>query len=277
MGKAWTNSFRIIRSHPSVVLPFLCLAVLETLWLSMCYYAPRPPVSLVLAPPIKAFMGEQFLHYPLNFLTLPRLIFIGRVLIYLSFGLISFGMTICAVYQIKIEKESIRFWGNLNRSLRRYPAVLFMGMIYSIIAFVAHRIPRFIVGKLVTDANLLTAASYAAFAISFILMILIEATLIFAPAFLLIYRQKLFSSIKNSFVFFKQHLIATLSFIFIFRVFNAALTLVKWNIPDIVKKIFPLFPEVTLIILGVDILIFFIANASIALVATQLMLANKET
>lgn len=276
IAKIWKKSLNLIGKHPSVCMPFFCLAICEALWLSLWYYAPRPPVSLVLAPIIKTFLGEQFLHYPANFLILPRLAFIGRILIYLSFGLLSLAMTIAAVFQIETEQVPARLWGNLNRALRRYFSLLFIGIIFGICAFLTYRILRFIIGRLFANSLLLVPASYAMNILFFIISIMLEALFIYATGFILLYREKIFTCIKKSFLLFKRFFIAAVFFIFTFRILNFAIILVKKNILNIADKFFPLFPEIVLVVLGIEIACFFIAHVFIVILMTQLLLENTQ-
>ena len=65
--------FQLVRRYPIIVAPFIGVAMFEGFVLAVLFLAPRPPLSMALAPIIRAFWGEQFLHYPTNFLLLPKI------------------------------------------------------------------------------------------------------------------------------------------------------------------------------------------------------------
>ncbi|MCM8813807.1 MAG: hypothetical protein NC924_07740, partial [Candidatus Omnitrophica bacterium] len=113
----WKQSLALFVQHPGALAPLIFLTLCEAGILALWFYAPRAPLSVVLAPPIRAFAGEHFLHYPANFLLLPRLLFFSRAALYLCVGLAAFAMTFKAHYQVLSERSSIRFGGNLNHAV----------------------------------------------------------------------------------------------------------------------------------------------------------------
>jgi hypothetical protein len=60
----WKKVTGTFKRYPAIMMPFGCIALFEILGLIILFLAPRPPFSSVLAPVIRAFWGEQFLHYP---------------------------------------------------------------------------------------------------------------------------------------------------------------------------------------------------------------------
>ena len=55
---------KLFGAHRKLWLPFLVTACVETVFLGLCWLAPQPPFSRLLAPPIRYFFGERVLHYP---------------------------------------------------------------------------------------------------------------------------------------------------------------------------------------------------------------------
>ncbi|MBU4305747.1 MAG: hypothetical protein KJ893_09065 [Candidatus Omnitrophica bacterium] len=220
-------------------------------------------------------MGEHFLHYPLNFLALPRLVFLGRVFIYLAFAGVSIAATVAAVFQKEVEKSSVRYWGNFNRAVRKIPALFMLGIIYAIGLFLIYIIPKLIVLHLVGSERFLTIGYYGAYFFSFIFFVVMESALVYAVAFLIVYKHGLFSSIKKSTLFFKNHFAFTLFLVFSFRVINFALVLAKFKIVSIINKFFPFFPEFTLVILGAEIFFLLISNYFIIASACHLLLTKE--
>ena len=61
---AWRGTTQIVTSQRKLWLPFLVVAVAETLFVGLIGLAPQPPFSRLLAPPIHYLFGERVLHYP---------------------------------------------------------------------------------------------------------------------------------------------------------------------------------------------------------------------
>ena len=90
IGDVWKEVGRIVAKRPTVALPFLIAGLINAIALYILYLAPQHPVSALLAPPIRVYFGEQFLHYPANFLLLPRLFYAGEMVIDAFFGMFMF-------------------------------------------------------------------------------------------------------------------------------------------------------------------------------------------
>jgi len=276
LAECGKKSFNLIRNHPAVMLPFFLLAIMEGISLSIWYYAPRPPLSAVLSPLIKAFAGEQFLHYPLNFLILPRLLFISRLMVYFSFGLMAAGMTVCSVYQIEVEKRTVGFWGNFNRAVRRYLSLLALGLIYALFSLLIYKVPRIIIARFFIASPFAGYLFAVVFFVSFVGMVFCEGLSIYAVAYMVILRQGIFAGYKKGFLFFKKNFITVFLLLLFFRAFNAGLIIIKNKLPVLIKEFFPVFPEITLFVLGTEIAVLFLANFFIALLACELLVVKKD-
>lgn len=272
----WKKSLTLIAKHPFIFLPFIFLASLEMIWLGISFYTPRPPISLILAPPVRVFMGEQFLHYPLNFLILPRLVFIGRIFIYITFGLLSLVMTMAIIIQIEEEKEEIRFLGNFNRAVRRYPSLFVLGLAYCFGAFIIYKAPRLLLSRITLTGPGHGISSVIVLIFSFLGMVLLEGMLIYTVLFVFIKRENLITGIKKGFKFFGKFFINTFWFVFIFRGLNLLTILAKNKSPLIVEKFFPLFPEAFLLILAFEIVLLLFSNFFITILASEFFLTKRE-
>ncbi len=65
--KVWLvvrQTARMFSSHKKLWLPFLLVAAVEAGFLGAIWLAPRPPFSVVLAPPLRYAFGDRVLHYP---------------------------------------------------------------------------------------------------------------------------------------------------------------------------------------------------------------------
>ncbi len=86
--------FSMLQKNPTVLFLFLILGIFDAIALTILFFAPIPPVSYVLAPIIRTFWTDQFLHYPYNFLLLPKLFGHAHFLISTVIGVFISGLII---------------------------------------------------------------------------------------------------------------------------------------------------------------------------------------
>lgn len=132
------NQFHaMVARHKSLMLPFFFLYVCNILALVTLYLSPRKPLAAIFAPPIRKIWGEKFLHYPHNFLLLPKLYNYAHLAISLTIGLLITAIFVNAfqrMYANPQAKLSIKIYiGSLIYAVRRYFALLILfGVIYGI-------------------------------------------------------------------------------------------------------------------------------------------------
>lgn len=100
----YSQTFKAIRKQPKVIMPFAVFAAIEAVILTLVFLSPRVPFNKVFGPIIRAFWGEPFMHYPTNFLLLPKLDSVFRT--YLSVILASFlsGLAVLIAQDIFLNK-----------------------------------------------------------------------------------------------------------------------------------------------------------------------------
>jgi len=274
LKKTWSEGVAILLKNPALGIPFLFLALFEGAILSICYYFPRPPVSAVLAPPVKVFIGEQFLFYPLNFLVLPRLMFLGRCFVYMGIGLICMGMTILALTQVK-NGEAIRPLGNFNHSIRRYWSLFLSAVLYCVFAAILYKLPQILALKLFSGKSAFPAIFWMVRGCSFFALIMLETFLIYLPVYFLVKKSSFIEAFKNLKKISKKLFLLSLSSVFSLRLFNMIMIILRANLAVIVQKFFPLFPEFYLVFLGLEICAFFFVNLCVVVLATNVFIEEE--
>jgi len=97
----WRKSLELIIGNSRVVTPFVMLAFFEAMALVLIYFSPRKPLSCIFNPIIRKFQGELFVHYPGNFLALPKLFSYAQSAIYVLAGILLSAVTINMVRNIR--------------------------------------------------------------------------------------------------------------------------------------------------------------------------------
>src|SRR3989338_2380469 len=92
--------FSMLGKDPTILFLFITLGVLDFIALVVLFLAPSAPISYMLAPIIRTFWSDYFLHYPHNFLLLPKLFSHAHFLISTVVGVFITGLIVK-----KIEAE----------------------------------------------------------------------------------------------------------------------------------------------------------------------------
>jgi len=125
------ESVAMLRS-PSILLPFVVFAAVQSLVLMACAFFTVPPLSTVMVPLIRLISGEQSLHFPMHFVLLPGIyhsIYLPLVVVvgFVLFGRAVFGMG--DYYQR--QGSSI---GTRPPMLRSIPSMILIGLLYVLLA-----------------------------------------------------------------------------------------------------------------------------------------------
>lgn len=264
--KTWGETFKILRAHPVIWLPFVIVGLFDTLVLVLLYLAPRPPLSALLAPPIRAFWGERFLHYPFNLFLIPRLFDYCHIISTAFMGVLMTGAAIGMLKQAKEgTKPNILF--NLIKSLRMYLRLLVIWLVmFGLVSAVFKGLPAIFHFK---QGVAFQMVIYAAFFIS----ILIEAIFIYAMPAVIIEEKKAGAAIKRSISFSKSAFLPTLILVGLPTLIYIPMIILRGKLPVLMSKV---FPEAVLIFLGIGIVISVIIDCLVTSSAAILFLNKKE-
>ncbi len=85
--------FLLLKKDPTFLALYIISGVLDLAALIFLFLAPFAPVSYILAPVIRAFWSDVYLHYPQNFVLLPKLYNHAHLLLASTFGIFLTGLT----------------------------------------------------------------------------------------------------------------------------------------------------------------------------------------
>jgi hypothetical protein len=116
--EAWRRAWRLLTATPSLAVPFAVAGAVEILALLFLSLGPVRPFSVLLAPPVRAFFGAEFLRYPAYSFVLPRLFGGVQTFLSLSIGPWALGATVARV----------RAAAGKGAAPARYPALFAVGI-----------------------------------------------------------------------------------------------------------------------------------------------------
>lgn len=88
------QSLIALSHNPTILLLFIIIAILDFAALFSLFLAHSWPFSTILAPIIRTFWDDRYLHYPENFLLLPKVFNHAHVVITALFGVVVSGIVI---------------------------------------------------------------------------------------------------------------------------------------------------------------------------------------
>ncbi|MGE5307660.1 MAG: hypothetical protein ACM3OC_01085 [Deltaproteobacteria bacterium] len=197
-----------LRRQPRIIVPFSIFVFAELLCLSLLYLAPRPPLSAILAPPIRAFWGDMYLHYPNNFLLLPQLASWSRTVLYVVIGSFLNGMAVLMVGRVYAGVREHE--GVAASTLRRYGALFGVSLLLTALYVGLVKLSNGYLSSyfLVHERLLLLPPGIwmgpVVFVFDLLLGIITQSLFVYAAPGIMLEDRSFFSSITRSFALFAQ-------------------------------------------------------------------------
>jgi len=262
----WKQTFKTLLSNRIILLPFVIIGLINSIVLSLIFLAPQPPFSYLLAPPIRVFWGDKFLHYPVNFILIPKLFNYAHIFTSATIGVLMAALAIGMLKEAKSGNKP-QMLINLIYALKRFFALFSVWLITFIIAAGVYRIPTLFSG--IVDSSIFKIL----FFISYFIVALVEVAFIYAPPAIIIEKKGIISGIKQGLLFTKRKFLTTLLLVMIPAILYLPLLVLRTKSAVLMNQF---FPEITLIVLGLGIIGSVIINCLIICSTTTLFLNQRE-
>ena len=253
--------FSVLRKNPTVLILFLWVGLFDLIALVVLFFAPVPPVSYVLAPIIRTFWTERFLHYPDNFLLLPKLFGHAHFLISTVFGVFVTGVVIKKI-EADTKGEQLSTLSAVRPVFKYYlPLVLGWLISYAIFSFTLKGVLAVLPGKVLIQLGS-----------GFILGIIVQSLVAFLLPAIIILENGFFKALFEGFRLGFKNLLLTSGLVFIPMVLAFALSFVKLYTPLFVK----IYPEIVLWVLAGGIVVSMVVDIFVTSSATLLFLKVRN-
>ncbi|MCX5707730.1 MAG: hypothetical protein NTY14_01910 [Candidatus Omnitrophica bacterium] len=265
--------FQALRSQPKLFIPYICFVLVELAVLFLLYVAPRHPFNVVLAPPIKAFFGEAFLHYPTNFLLLPKLSSLSRNFLSCILGALMTGFAVLMVSDAYNQK-TVRPTVSLKSAFKKYFSLftivlvitgLFFGLLklvemgFSSLLFLK---PKAWLGPVVIAINILV-------------VLLIQGLFAYSIPLLVLENNKVFQAMGRSLGLFFKLFLPTVVLIGLPLLTYIPIIVLQYNTPLLISKVFP--EAVLYVCILAAVLNSFVIDLLITVSTTVLFLQNRDS
>ncbi len=263
----WKKTVKTFKENPIIFVPFIIVGVFEGIALSLIYLVPRWPLSVVLAPPIRTFFGERFLHYPLNLILIPKLFNYAHIACSLIIGVLMTGMVISMLNDAR-QGLKPAILPNLVRAIKRYLGLAAIWLVAFVIMMFLFKGPsRLLHLKQPLQMQIL-------FYVTFLIGIFIQIAFIYAMPAVVIENKKFFAAIKRGMSIFKQNFLPSLVLVGLPSLLFIPLMILKSRAPLFMGKF---FPEIVLFILGLGVVVTVLIDCLITCSTTVLFLGQKES
>lgn len=263
-------TFSALKKNRVLFAPFLIFALLDLVGLIFIYLAPREPVISFLGPPIKAFWGESFLHYPFNFLLLSKLESFNRMGLYIIFGSLLTGAAVALVSEIH-NGNGVTLIKSLRAAAKRYVSLLAVVLIVYLLFYLFAKIFAYFAAKYLFSRGIKLAILIT---MDFIAAILIQAVFVYAIPIIIIEKEGLIKSLRKSFALFRKLFIPTIALIGLPGLCYLPIQILQSDAPFLVNRF---FPESVLLVAIVSVIISsFVVDLLVTVSTAILYLKNKE-
>lgn len=278
MKEILKKTWEVFQAKPIIVLPFFITGIADTLLLTLLYLAPRPPLSAILAPPIRVFWGEQYLHYPTNFGLLPTLFYYGHVGVVAFVGVF---MTALAIQWIKAacERRKICLARSFLTAGQCYLTLLLVFLLmYGVgnlaLKLSAQGLALKGVSQLLNGLHLGKAGVDLLILVwSFVLGILVQSLFVYAFPAAAIEGKRMFKALKRNFQFFRKYGLLTIGLVALPTLLYISVVVLRLHLPQLIKFF---APEMVLVVLGVGIVMTFLIDVIATSSTTVLFLMKRD-
>ena len=261
-------------------MPFIIFAILESLALILVFLSPRKPFDIVFAPPIRAFWGERFLHYPANFLLLSRLAGISRMFLAVIYSSLLTGAAVSMVSSYYTKKQA-KLKDAFILALKKYASLFIIVLLFILIYyfsikainsgalkyFAKHQ------GRLLfLSPKLWISVILPVF--NFIFAILIQSIFTYAIPALIRDKVNLFKALAKSLRVFGRYFLQTIVLVGLPLLIYIPILILNYNTAFLINR---LFPEFILIVLFSGIIVSSLIIDPLITVSTAVFyLLSKE-
>ena len=211
------------------------------------YFAPRMPLKTLFGPPISTFWGEKFLHYPLNFILMPKLAGISRMCLSVLFGSLLTGLAVLIIYDL-YQGKTIKLKNDFWAALKNYASLFIIVLVFTSLFYFFSKIFSIILIKYFTAGHtklLFLGIKFwlgpAFITLNFIFGIFIQSAFVYAIPILFVEKAKLLTAISRSLRLFKKHFVYTTTLVGLPFLLYLPIMALNANTSLLISKTFPEF------------------------------------
>lgn len=262
--------------HKEILFPFTMTALVQLFVLEILYFAPRYPLSTFFAPIIRKLYGEAYLHYPFNYMVMPKIFQNLQIPLYILVNSFFVGMAVSIIATINNDKKVV-MRKTLKDTLRGYVHIV----CNALIAFGLIKGLFFLFSKVYARAAIIGATSGYKFMIKKIILdgapyfnllisVLVSTLLAYVIPSIIIDRKKIFGALLTNLRTLWGAFWFTLILILIPTLLYVPILLLRTHLPT------QLIPELHAVVIVLSIVVMLFIDAISYTALTTYYLLKKE-
>ncbi len=282
LGSLIAASFDTLLKHPIILFPFCILAFLKLFALEIIYFIPRWPLNILFAPIVRTLWGEQFLHYPINFLLIPKLFYYTQLLLYVLIEALLTAASCVLIYNIN-EGKPTNLKTVFKKTFKKYIEIFCIAIITIGCFFILRSLYGFIVAKIATSqigaeiyfvGLIKKGLAYTLPYGKFFLGILVELLFVYAIPILILNDKKLLSALGSNFKFLKNTYIITFMLVALPALLLLPLLYMNMKIAILIDKT---SPAIILALAASEVVLTLFINAFTTTMIVSFYLSKRKT
>lgn len=266
--QAITQSLGLLRTHPSIALPFVLFALLEGITLYILFLAPQEPFAKLLAPPIARFFGEQSIRYPGHLLMLPQLLYDAKLFLSFLPGMFISAYFIGLVADVKLTRKTSRRYRIKNALNRFFALLIIWGFGIGVLKLVELLYVQAIGWS--DSQGYRTTLQFLVYFLSFWFQILF----LYALPLVILAKQSLFKALIGNFRYLARLFVPTTICIFLAALIYLGVYIFE---KDLIRLAARNTPEIIVVVLAAGIPLTLIINLLVTTATTLLFIDEQET
>ena len=279
INKIWLSAVEMMTKHPVIIMPFVVVAFMEGLVLELLYFSTRKPISLVLNPIVSKFFGRGYLHYPAHLVLLPKLFYFAQVIIYVLIGVF---LTAIAVNMFKKINEggTIKLRPLVKSAANRYAAFLVFGIVSVVLLALIQKFDTYVFGKvsrlIARNFKDLPMFVYSGLYLigNFFMYVILQIFLVFTIPVMVIEKKSFLAAFFKSVSMGLRNFFSILMIILLPYLLYVPVIALKSEPINVINRT---FPEITVVITLVGILLALFLECFVILCASQFLLDKEKS
>lgn len=266
------KAIRSIKERPASYYPFICVACLEFLFLVLIVLAPRPPLNRLLAPPISAFYGPQYLHYPAHYILVAYLFFMAQLWLSIFVGSFATGTSVAFLTHTRKKAD----FEAVVSALKKYSTIVGTSLCTAMVLFIFSKLAAWFTMNLAASGYWMQIRTWVIpilILTRFIFTIIIHAYLVFAIPVIIVERSGIIKSLRRSIRLCRQHFSATVAMVGMPMFVLFPIVMLQNRPAYIIDHI---FPEAVLLVCIANILVSSLVVAPVITAAATLRVTEPK-
>lgn len=264
LGRVYGQIIALFKKHPLLFMPFILAFVIDAALFSLILLAPQYPFSLVLAPIVRAFWGEQFLHYPANLFLAPQIFTYARYLVSVTFGIVLTGLAVSLIQQAYVC-EALSVWTGVSKAVRRYIRLLVIWLITFAVMYLAIKVP--------TILPVVSGIPLAVFTLKFLVTVVVQAFFVAAVPAIIIENKKISGALMRAMAMVKNYPFLLLFSVLVPSLLFLPMTALAVKMPYFIERFSPdVLAWVVYLRVGVTVVVDLLVTAA----ASLILLMHRE-